>query len=124
MTDNPFKDLAEDVRSRAGVIAEKFKKKFLPKTAKEDEYYKELKEASADMSRLINDPRYAAMQKFYVETKYKLENQLQNILTGDFKSRELRADNAAIVSAQIQLLTYVFEYPERVIREVRELEND
>ena len=122
MSGNVFEEIASDLELRASKIADKIARRFKKKEEPEDPYWKELVKAAGDMSALMQDERYPAMQFLVTELTAKLSKQINGMLTGDFAgySREKRADLAAIPAAQYQLLRYLLESPEKAVQLVKE----
>ena len=118
---NPFLDLVRDAEIRAKDMVEKIARRFERKPVVEDPYWKEMTKAAGEMSALMLDEKYPAMVFLVTELTKKLSTQQNIILSGEFSgySREKRADMAAIIAGQIQLLAYLIESPVKAVELVR-----
>lgn len=118
MSDNIFVDVSESVRDMLMRQASKVKRLVQPKS-KDDE--DRLVKNADELHQLINDPRYPRYQRYLQELLKQLDRNLDLTLTSfpEHYSREARADKAAAISAQKQLLKAILEHPEEIAELIR-----
>ena len=114
--------VVNDVKDRARRIADRISAPRSSELAEKDKQEKLLAKVKS-MQALLKDERYVDFQDIVNGLQVRLEENLRTVLVKDFAnySRIARADKAAIIAAQLEILRVLINEPNKVIELMKEV---